>query len=52
MLFQLSDSSKTVIQQLVEKSDFDLLKKKGSANWAIPARNCCIYRPMATATGK
>jgi len=28
MLFQLSDSSKTVIQQLVEKSDFDLLKQR------------------------
>jgi len=28
MLFQLSDSSKTVVQQLVEKADFDLLKQR------------------------
>jgi RNA polymerase sigma factor (sigma-70 family) len=28
MLFQLSDSSKTIIQQLVEQADFDLLKQR------------------------
>ena len=28
MLFQLSDTSKTVIQQLVEKADMDLLKQR------------------------
>ena len=28
MLYQLSDASKTIIQQLVEKNDVDLLKKK------------------------
>lgn len=28
MLFELSDSSKTVVQQLVEKADFDLLKQR------------------------
>jgi RNA polymerase sigma factor (sigma-70 family) len=28
ILYQLSDASKTIIQQLVEKSDWDLLKKR------------------------
>jgi RNA polymerase sigma factor (sigma-70 family) len=28
MLYQLSDASKTIIQQLVEKADWDLLKKR------------------------
>ena len=28
MLFQLSDAAKTIIQQLMERSDIDLLKKK------------------------
>ncbi|HSC40615.1 MAG TPA: sigma-70 family RNA polymerase sigma factor [Chitinophagaceae bacterium] len=28
MLFQLSDSAKTVVQQLVEKADFDLLRQR------------------------